>query len=184
MPPPSPPIPSSFGPAARAAATAAPPSAPHKSDAPALRPGSGPRIALVQADFNHDVTDRMAEDATAYARQLGASVVHHLHVAGAFDIPLTAKVLAERADVDAVVAIGCIIQGETGHDTLIAREVARKLADLAFQAEKPIGLAVTGPRMTHAQALARVHAGRHAVSAVTQQWRGLQALNASPALAH
>jgi 6,7-dimethyl-8-ribityllumazine synthase len=138
----------------------------------------------VQADFNHEITKRMADDAVAFARQLGATVVHHLHVAGAFDIPLTAKMLAVRADVDAVVAIGCIIQGETGHDELIAREVARKLADLAFMAEKPIGLAVTGPRMTKAQAEARVHVARHAVTAVTQQWRGLQALNASPALAH
>lgn len=180
----------SFGPAARAAAPPNPPSAshpkstPHASDAPALRPGSGPRIALVQADFNHEVTKRMADDAVAFARQLGATVVHHLHVAGAFDIPLTAKMLAVRADVDAVVAIGCIVQGETGHDELIAREVARKLADLAFLVEKPVGLAVTGPRMTKAQAEARIHVARHAVTAVTQQWRGLQALNASPALAH
>ncbi|MEA3135721.1 MAG: 6,7-dimethyl-8-ribityllumazine synthase [Thermoplasmata archaeon] len=178
----------SFGPAARAASPSShaphPAPTPHVSDAPALRPGSGPRIALVQADFNHEITKRMADDAVAFARQLGATVVHHLHVAGAFDIPLTAKMLAVRADVDAVVAIGCIIQGETGHDELIAREVARKLADLAFMAEKPIGLAVTGPRMTKAQAEARVHVARHAVTAVTQQWRGLQALNASPALAH
>ncbi|HUR26454.1 MAG TPA: 6,7-dimethyl-8-ribityllumazine synthase [Candidatus Thermoplasmatota archaeon] len=183
-PKPSPAVAPSFGPAARAATPHGTPPAAHVSDAPALRPGSGPRIALVQADFNHEITKRMADDAVAFARQLGATVVHHLHVAGAFDIPLTAKMLAVRADVDAVVAIGCIIQGETGHDELIAREVARKLADLAFLVEKPVGLAVTGPRMTKAQAEARIHVARHAVTAVTQQWRGLQALNASPALAH
>jgi 6,7-dimethyl-8-ribityllumazine synthase len=178
-------MPSTFGPAARAAGSGKHGhGAPHVSDAPAIRPGNGPRIAVVQADFNHDVTTRMAEDAVAYARQLGATVVHHLHVAGAYDIPLTAKMLAVRADVDAVVAIGCIVQGETGHDELIAREVARKLADLAFTVEKPVGLAVTGPRMTKAQAEARIHVARHAVAAVTQQWRGLQALNAAPALAH
>lgn len=161
----------------------APPSSPHVSDAPAVRPGSGPRIAIVQADFNHDITTRMAEDATQYARQLGATVVHHLHVAGAFDLPLTAKALAERGDVDAVVAIGCVLQGETGHDELIARECARKLADLAWDSGKPVGLAVTGPRITKAQAEARIHVGRHAVAAVTQQWRGLQALGAAKQLA-
>lgn len=160
------------------------PSAPHVSDAPAVRPGSGPRIAIVQADFNHEITTRMAEDAAQYAKQLGASIVHHLHVAGAFDIPLTAKKLAQRGDVDAVVAIGCILQGETGHDQLIAGECARKLADIAFEHEKPVGLAVTGPRITKAQAEARIHVGRHAVAAVTQQWRGLQALGATKALAH
>lgn len=160
------------------------PSAPHVSDAPAVRPGSGPRIALVQADFNHEITTRMAHDATAYAKQLGATIAHHLHVAGAFDLPLTAKALAERGDVDAVVAIGVILQGETGHDELIARECARKLADLAWDSGKPVGLAVTGPRITKAQAEARIHVARHAVAAVTQQWRGLQALGATKALAH
>lgn len=148
----------------------------HVSDAPPVRPGLGPRIGIVQADFNHDITTRMAEECTAYAKQLGGSVVHHLHVAGAFDIPLTAKLLAARKDVDAVVAIGCIIQGETDHDEIIGREVARKLADLAYECGKPIGLAVLGPRITKAQAEARIHTGRHAAAAVTQQWRGLQAL--------
>jgi 6,7-dimethyl-8-ribityllumazine synthase len=164
--------------------TPAAPAAPHVSDAPALRPGSGPRIAIVQADFNHDITTRMADAATAYAKQLGASVAHHLHVAGAYDIPLTAKVLAERSDVDAVVAIGVILQGETGHDELIARECARKLADLAWDTGKPVGLAITGPRITREQAEARIHVGRHAVAAVTQQWRGLQALGQAKAVAH
>jgi 6,7-dimethyl-8-ribityllumazine synthase len=159
------------------------PAAPHGTDAPALRPGAGPRIAVVQSDFNFDLTTRMAQDAAAYAHQLGASVVHHLHVAGAFDIPLTAKALAMRDDVDAVVAIGCIIQGETGHDQIIARECARKLSDLAYESGKPVGLAVTGPRMTKAQAEARIAVARHAVAAVTQQWRGLQALGAAQRLA-
>jgi 6,7-dimethyl-8-ribityllumazine synthase len=161
-----------------------PPAAPHGTDAPALRPGHGPRIALVQSDFNFDLTTRMAQDATAYAHQLGASVVHHLHVAGAFDIPLTAKALAALDDVDAVVAIGVIIQGETGHDQIIARECARKLSDLAYDSGKPVGLAVTGPRMTKAQAEARIAVARHAVAAVTQQWRGLQTLGAAGRLAH
>ena len=151
----------------------------HVSDAPPVRPGLGPRIGIVQADFNHDITTRMAEECTAYAKQLGGSVVHHLHVAGAFDIPLTAKLLAARKDVDAVVAIGCIIQGETDHDEIIGREVARKLADLAYECGKPIGLAVLGPRITKAQAEARIHTGRHAAAAVTQQWRGLQALGSN-----
>jgi 6,7-dimethyl-8-ribityllumazine synthase len=92
-----------------------------------------------------------------------------LHVAGAYDIPLTAKVLAERADVDAVVAIGCIIQGETGHDELIAHATARTLHELALRTDKPVGLAVTGPRMTEAQAWARLDAAAFAVGSVLEQ---------------
>jgi len=153
---------------------------PHLNDAPPVEPGDGPRVALVQADFNHGITTRMAQAVRDAAAALGCDVLLHVHVAGVFDVPLVAKALAKRADVDAVVAVGCVIQGETGHDELIARECARLLADLAYQAEKPVGLAVTGPRMTRQAAEARAEtAPRHAVEAVVKQWRALKAIGAA-----
>ena len=152
----------------------------HTSDAPPVPPGDGPRIALVQADFNHAITTRMAQAAIAKAQELGCDLHLRVHVAGVFDIPLAAKALARRGDVDAIIAIGCIIQGETGHDQVIATECARKLADLSYETEKPVGLAVTGPRMTRAAAEARAEtAPRHAVEAVVKQWRALKALGAT-----
>lgn len=160
-------------------------SAPHANDAPAVQPGDGPRVALVQADFNYGITTRMAEAARDTASALGCEVVLHVHVGGVFDIPLVAKALARRGDVDAVVAIGCVIQGETGHDQLIATECARKLADLSYESEKPVGLAVTGPRMTKQAAEARTEsAPRHAVEAVVKQWRTLKAVGAARLAAH
>lgn len=152
----------------------------HTSDAPPVPPGDGPRIALVQADFNYQITTHMAEAARRRAHDLGCAVGLHVHVSGAFDIPPMAKALAARPDVDAVVAIGCIVQGETGHDTLIAQECARKLADLAYESGKPVGLAVTGPRMTRAAAQARAEVvPQHAVDAVVKQWRAFKALGAA-----
>lgn len=166
-------------------ATRKPTKTPHTSDAPPLQPGDGPRLAIVQADFNYALTTRMAQAAVAAAAHLGCDVVHHVHVSGVFDVPLIAKTLAHRSDVDAVVAIGCIIQGETGHDQVIATECARKLADLSYESEKPVGLAVTGPRMTQAAAEARTESvPRHAVDAVVKQWRALKALRATRAVAH
>lgn len=154
--------------------------APHTNDAPAVEPGDGPRIALVQADFNYAITTRMAQVARETAEALGSAIALHVHVAGVFDVPLVAKALAARGDVDAVVAIGCVIQGETGHDEVIARECARKLADLTYDSGKPVGLAVTGPRMTRAAAEARAATvPRHAVEAVVKQWRTLKAVGAS-----
>lgn len=155
-------------------------SAPHVNDAPPVEPGDGPRIALVQADFNYGITTRMAQVAREAADGLGADLLLHVHVGGVFDIPLVAKALAGRDDVDAVVAVGCVIQGETGHDQLIATECARKLADLTYESGKPVGLAVTGPRMTRMAAEERAaSAPKHAVEAVVKQWRTLRAIGAA-----
>lgn len=152
----------------------------HDNDAPPIEPGPAPRIALVQADFNYAITTSMAESAREAATAIGCEVAHHVHVAGVFDIPLAAKALARRADVEAIVAVGCVIQGDTGHDQLIATECARKLADLSYETEKPVGLAVTGPRMTREAAEARTDtAPRHAVEAVVKQWRALKALGSA-----
>ena len=152
---------------------------PHASGAPpAPSGGDVPRIALVQADFNYDITTRMAQAAHEKARMLGATVVHHVHVPGAYDIPLTAQALLERNDVDAVVCVGAIVRGETGHDTLIARECARLLADLAVRLRKPVGFGVTGPGMTREQAWARIAAGANAVESVVKQHRVLKQVRA------
>lgn len=153
---------------------------PHTSDAPAVEPGDGPRLAVVQADFNYAITTRMAEAAITKAKALGCDLHLHVHVAGVFDIPLAAKALASRDDVDAILAIGCVIQGETGHDQLIATECARKLADLSYESEKPVGLAVTGPRMSRSAAEARAESVPvHAAEAVVKQWRALKAIGAT-----
>lgn len=154
--------------------------APHVNDSPPVEPGDGPRLAVVQADFNYGITTRMAQTVRDTANELGCDLLLHVHVAGVFDIPLVAKALAARNDVDAVVAVGCVIQGETGHDQLIATECARKLADLTYESGKPVGLAVTGPRMTRIAAEARAGtAPKHAVEAVVKQWRALKSIGAT-----
>ncbi|MES2154500.1 MAG: 6,7-dimethyl-8-ribityllumazine synthase [bacterium] len=152
---------------------------PHTSGAPPIKPGgTSPRIAILQSDYHFDTTTRMAEAAKARAQILGAPIAAHHHVPGVFDVPLAAKLLLRRNDIDALVVVGAVVQGETGHDVIIARETARKLADLAFDVEKPVGLGITGPGMTEAQAQARVNAGAHAVDSVVQQHRLLVGLRA------
>ncbi|MCA1810957.1 MAG: 6,7-dimethyl-8-ribityllumazine synthase, partial [Halobacteriales archaeon] len=136
--------------------------------------GPVPRIGLVQCDFNHSITTAMALAAHQEARRLGAPLAHHLHVPGVFDAPLAAKTLLERGDVDAVVVVGCVIQGETGHDEVITHAAAQTLLALACNSGKPVGLGVTGPRMTKAQAEARVSAAAFAVASVVAQHRLLK----------
>lgn len=100
--------------------------------------------------------------------EVGAVVGPVLRVAGCFDVPLAAKRLLERDDVDAVVAVGAVVKGETGHDELIANACAAALAALAIESDKPVGLGITGPGMTLEQAKARVEAGASAVDAVVR----------------
>lgn len=154
---------------------AATPSRPHESDAPKTQAGGPvPRIGLVQSDFNHTITTAMALSAHQEARRLGAPIAHHVHVPGVFDAPLAAKTLLERDDVDAVVVVGCVIQGETGHDEVITHAAAQTLLALACNSGKPVGLGITGPRMTKAQAEARVSSGAFAVASVVAQHRLLK----------
>ncbi len=88
---------------------------------------AGFRFALVVSRFNSFITDRLLAGAVDALGAAGADEenVTIVHVPGSFEIPVTAKKLAEGGRVDAVIAIGCILRGETSHFDYIASEVAR-----------------------------------------------------------
>lgn len=130
----------------------------------ASRPAGG-RIAVLQATFNQELTDVMAQMASEKAAQLGASVTSHVKVPGVYDLPLAAKHLLARRDVDALVVIGVVVKGETSHDELITHATAKSLQELSLQFDKPIGFGITGPGMTWKQAEARIGNAAHAVEA-------------------
>ncbi|HEX2022590.1 MAG TPA: 6,7-dimethyl-8-ribityllumazine synthase [Candidatus Thermoplasmatota archaeon] len=134
------------------------------------------RIGFVVSEFNYDITSRMLERAQAHAEFLGEKAGPVVWTSGVFDTPLPVKRLLKRKDVDAVVVIGAVIQGETGHDQIVAQHASRKAADLSLEHDKPVGLAITGPGMTRLQAEARIDAGKHAVEAVVRVHRALAAL--------
>ncbi len=123
------------------------------------------KIALIVADFNFDVTSLMLERAQKHAEFMGAEVAV-VHVPGVFDSPAVVKKLIKRKDIDGVVVIGAVIKGDTMHDEVITHAVATVAAQLAAQFEKPVGLGVTGPGMTHQQALDRIDNAKNAVEAV------------------
>jgi 6,7-dimethyl-8-ribityllumazine synthase len=88
---------------------------------------AGLRFALVVSRFNSFITDRLlagAVDALEAAGADGENIMV-VHVPGSFEIPLTAKKLAQGGRVDAVIAIGCVLRGETAHFDYVAGEVAR-----------------------------------------------------------
>jgi 6,7-dimethyl-8-ribityllumazine synthase len=111
----------------------------------------------------------MLDFAKRHAEFLGAEVVAEIVVPGVYEIPLAAKKLVERPDVDAVVTLGAVIEGETEHDEVIMQQASRKLIDLALQYGKPVALGISGPGESRLQALERVNEyARRAVEAAVK----------------
>jgi 6,7-dimethyl-8-ribityllumazine synthase len=88
---------------------------------------AGFRFALVVSRFNSFITERLLDGALGALEAAGAPEenIEVVRVPGSFEIPLAAKKLAEGAHADAVIAIGCVLRGETAHFDYVASEVAR-----------------------------------------------------------
>ncbi|NPA63277.1 MAG: 6,7-dimethyl-8-ribityllumazine synthase [Methanococci archaeon] len=134
-------------------------------------------LGFVIAEFNRDITYMMEKVAEEHAEFLGANVKYKIIVPGVFDMPLAVKKLLEKDDVDAVVTIGCVIEGETEHDEIVVHNAARKIADLSLQYDKPVALGISGPGMTRLQAEERVDYGKRAVEAAVKMVKRLKALD-------
>jgi 6,7-dimethyl-8-ribityllumazine synthase len=131
-------------------------------------PKDGIRIGIVVSEYNFDITMMMLEQAKAHAEFLGARVIREVKVPGVFDIPLAVKALLKRNDIDAVVTLGAVIEGSTDHDDIVIQHASRKVADLALEFEKPVGLGITGPGMSRMQAAERIERAKGAVEAVVK----------------
>ncbi|MBM1154867.1 6,7-dimethyl-8-ribityllumazine synthase [archaeon] len=127
------------------------------------------RLGIVVSEFNYDITYLMLQRALEHAEFLKAKVVRVLKVPGTFEVPLGAKTLLEDNEVDAVVALGAVVEGATQHDEVIAQQTARKLLDLSLEYGKPVALGISGPGMTRLQGFERVEEyARRAVDAAVK----------------
>jgi len=138
--------------------------------------GKGIRVAIVASEYNFDVTLLMLERAKEEIEFLGATLGPVVKTPGVYDMPLAVKALYGRKDVDAVVALGAVIEGETGHDEVVMNQAARKLTDLSVEFEKPLGLGISGPGETRLQAQDRIENAGNAVRAVVKMVRRLREL--------
>ncbi|MCX8173792.1 MAG: 6,7-dimethyl-8-ribityllumazine synthase [Thermoplasmata archaeon] len=135
------------------------------------------RIGIVVSEFNYDITMMMLERAKAHAEFLGVDIAEIVTMPGVYDMPVAAKKLLRRKDIDGVVALGAVIKGETDHDQIIMQNAARKLADLSVEFEKPVGLGISGPGMTRLQAEDRIENAKNAVESVVKQIRALKGVD-------
>lgn len=133
------------------------------------------RLGLAVSEFHWEICGPMLEFAKRHAEFLGAKVVAEVLVPGVFELPLVTKKLLERDDIDAVVTLGAVIEGETKHDEIVMTHASRKLIDLSLEYRKPVALGISGPGMTRVQALERVNDfARRAVEAAVKTAKRLE----------
>jgi len=129
------------------------------------------KIGIVVSEFNFDITQMMLEQARTHARFLGLEITKEVFVPGVFDMPLAIKELVKRKDVDGVVTLGAVIEGETEHDQIVIQQASRKITDLSVEFDKPVTLGISGPGMTRLQAQDRIEKAKSAVEAVFKMYK-------------
>lgn len=97
-------------------------------------------FAIVVSEWNEEVTESMFEGAVSTLVSMGGDrkKITRLDVPGSFELTLGAQHLAQQNDVDAVICLGCVIQGETRHFDFICQAVAKGLTDVGLKYNKPV----------------------------------------------
>lgn len=98
------------------------------------------RLGIVVSRFNGAVTEQLLQGALGAFRRCGGAEENLVicRVPGSFEIPVVVNRLAREGNVDAVVALGCLIRGETPHFDFLAAEVTRGLGEIALRTGVPV----------------------------------------------
>lgn len=98
------------------------------------------RIAIIAGRYNQDIVDRLVDGCleTLIQKGIDEDAISVIRVPGAFELPLLSKMLAKRKDIDAIIAMGVVIKGETAHFEFVSGECARGLSSVALECEKPV----------------------------------------------
>ena len=118
----------------------------------------GFKIGVVTARWNAHITDQLEAGALAELKKQGCTGIQAVRVPGAFEIPLAARALIE-AGCDGVVALGCVIRGETTHYDYVCSSVERGCTELQLRTGRPVGFGILTTE-NEAQALDRI-GGKH-----------------------
>ncbi|HPG74379.1 MAG TPA: 6,7-dimethyl-8-ribityllumazine synthase, partial [Bacteroidales bacterium] len=116
------------------------------------------RVGIVVSEWNKDVTYKLLEGAveTLIQQQVSDDAVKIVYVPGSYELPLAAQWLIEGYACDAVICLGCVIQGETRHFDFICESVARGIMDLNLKHNIPV---IFGVLTTNTQQQALDRAG-------------------------
>lgn len=113
-------------------------------------------IGIVQARFNAGITDALASACKSELLALGVNEkdIEHVTVPGALEVAVALQALAEKGKYDALIALGCIIRGETYHFELVANESGAAVTRVGLDYQLPIANAILTTENL-AQAVAR-----------------------------
>jgi len=110
-------------------------------------------IAIVKAKFNYDITEEMETIAIKRLKELGVKNISSYEVPGSFEIPYACKKISKN--YDSIIAIGCIIEGETDHYKFISENASIGIQKVSIEEETPIIFAVLTVN-NHKQATDRI----------------------------
>jgi len=142
----------------------------------------GLRVGVVISGYHAEITAKLETGAVEAFAECGGSAdcLVRAVVPGAFELVAVAAVLAAREDIHAVVALGCIVRGETRHDRWLAQAVANGLASIAAERGKPVAFGVlTVERVRQARERAggsKGNKGREAMLAAVGAARAIEAV--------
>lgn len=100
----------------------------------------GTKLAIVVAEWNEEITEPLFQGAFDTLIKLGVKKKNIIrkNVPGSFELPLAAQWMAEKKNVDGVICIGCVIQGDTPHFDYICQAVAYGIMKVSLKTNKPV----------------------------------------------
>lgn len=145
-----------------------------------VRVEKGINIVIVRSEYNSEITEKLAKSCIEELKRAGAAEkrIKVLSVPGAWEIPFACGQAAKKKP-DAIIAIGCIIKGETPHFDFIAKEVAHGIMSLSLNSGIPMIFGVL-TTLTLSQAKARTKGGRRGDKGVEAAQAAIKMINLKP----
>jgi len=140
------------------------------------------KIGIVASEFNKEITNRLLTSCLGRLAELGVprKSVAVVRVPGALELPVAAQALVSKKRFDALICLGCVLQGQTAHHTVVAQGAAQGLLQVSLKKKIPIVFGVITPG-THRQALARssgktLNRGREAAETAVKMIKVMRSL--------
>ena len=132
---------------------------------------SNKKFAIIVAEWNEDVTEALYVGAytTLIDNGVEPENIRRINVPGSYELSLGAQKMAQKPEIDAVICIGCVIQGETKHNDYINHAVAQGLTNVSLKYDKPVIFGILTPN-NQQQAIDRaggIHGNKGDEAAIT-----------------
>ena len=99
---------------------------------------NGAKVAIVVAEWNNEITEGLYRGCEATFKDCGITDIIRKDVPGSFELPMGAQFVLENTNVDAVVCLGSVIQGETKHFDFVCQGVTQGIVSLNFSSNRPV----------------------------------------------